>query len=70
MPGVLYRNFNFVMLSIKTSSDFYLFYDFPYGRILTLVMRYLGALDIANSHANTKTNKTFQEIYTDIVVQQ
>ena len=66
MPGVLYRNLNVVMLPIKTSSDFYLFYDFPYGRILTLFMRVLGTLDIMR---NTKTNKTFQEIYTDIVVQ-
>ena len=68
MPGVLYRNLNVVMLPIKTSSDFYLFYDFPYGygRILTLFMQVLGTLDIMR---NTKTNKTFQEIYKDIVVQ-
>ena len=30
MPGILhvYRNLNILMLSIKTSGDFYLFYDF------------------------------------------
>ena len=50
MAGVLYSNMNIVMLSIKTSGDFYMFYDFPYRRILTLYMRYLGTLNIANSH--------------------
>ena len=38
------------MLSKKTSGDFYLFFDFPYGRILTVFIRYLGTLNIANSH--------------------
>ena len=38
------------MLSIKTSDDFYLFYDFPYHRILTLFMPDLRTLNIANSH--------------------
>ena len=38
------------MLSIKTPGEFYLFYDFPYGRILTLFMRYLGTFNIVNSH--------------------
>ena len=33
---------NIVMLSIKTSGDFYLFYDFPYGRILMLFMEVPG----------------------------
>ena len=46
----IYRNLNIVMLSIKTSGDFYLFYDFPYGKILTLFMQYLGTLNIADSH--------------------
>ena len=27
MPGILYRNLNIVMLSIKTSGDFYMFYE-------------------------------------------
>ena len=62
MPGILYRNLNIGMLSIKTSGDFYLFYAFPYGRILTLFMWYLGTLNIANIR-NAKTNKIFQEIY-------
>ena len=34
----------------KTPGHFYLFYDFPYGRILTLFVRYMGTLNIANSH--------------------
>ena len=50
MLGGLYRNLNIVMLSIKTSGDFYLFNNFPYGQILTLFMRYLVTLNIANSH--------------------
>ena len=50
MPDVIYRNMNIVMLSIKPSGDFYLFYGFPHGRILTLFMRYLSTLNIAKSH--------------------
>ena len=50
IPGVLYRNLNTVILSIKTWGDYYVFYGFPHGRILTLFMRYLGNLNIANSH--------------------
>ena len=42
------------MLFIKTSGDFYLFYDFPYGRILTF-MHYLDTLNIANSRTQPWT---------------
>ena len=50
MPAILYRILNIVMLSVKKSGDFYLFGELPYGRILMLFMRYLGTLNIANSH--------------------
>ena len=50
MGDVLYRNLNIVMFTLKTAGDFYLFYDFPYGRILKLFMWYLGTLAIAISH--------------------
>ena len=69
MPGVLYRNLNIVLLSIKTLGDFYLFYDFPYIQILMLFMRYLGTLDIANSHnyATLKRIKIFRK-YTQLLL--
>ena len=70
MPGVLYRNLNIVILSIKTWGGFYLFYDFPYGWILMLFMRYLGTLNIANFHKQHLNKYKFQWIYTDIVFQQ
>ena len=66
MPDVLYRNMNIVMF-IETSGDFHLFYDFPYGQILTLFMRYLGNIYIANSHTRHKTNKIIKK-YTQILL--
>ena len=47
MPGVLDRNLNIVILSIKV---IFMFYNFPYGRILMFFIWYLGSLNIANSH--------------------
>ena len=62
LPGLFLFSFlNNVMLSIKTSGAFYLFNDFPYRRILTLYVRYLGTLNIANSICNSKMNKKLRQ---------
>ena len=58
------------MLPIKTSGDFLSVIRFPYSRILTLFMRYLGTLNIANFRTQNLNENKNSGVYTNIVVQQ
>ena len=69
MPGVLYRISSGATLSIRAKGDFYLFYDVHMVEFCRCSCGNWILKISLTLIRNTKTNNSFQEINTYIVVQ-